>query len=267
MPKRRRGLNRHSFVKEYSEWVNSHGARSARLEEPIQSVRAILASAQNKLSYDRRISISTKMARLGPFYQVMGTVRCFADQVEGWRLIKRGLLYSHWNHRIAARARDFWEEPTGQPKGHYELAMSLADVAGLGLAIARSEAVWSLTEMERGVADWRVEWLFCDYFAAYLVRLFQKLKRQEDIPDIPPDAEPWEHPFGELIDHWDNETQLAEAIRRMCDYHLRWNNEDTEEHDAEFSSPYTMINPIEIHALRAVREELGLAMPEVDHEL
>ncbi len=181
--------------------------------------------------------------------------------------MKRGLLYKYWNQRISARARDYWEPNPEREDDSFAQATGLTELAAMGMAIARPEALWTLDAMERGLADGSVSWFCDDFFAAYMVRLYRRLKGEEDIKDIPPKATDWEHPFDDLIDNWDDEEMLADSIRAMCDYHLYWNHEETDEHDGEFSAPYAMVNPIEIHALEAVRRELGLTTPKVEHEL
>jgi hypothetical protein len=258
-------VNRAGFLRDYTKWVNDAQMRRMRLVEPTEEAKEIVSGGS--LSYEQRIRVTTKMDWIGPFYCTQGAVLCFSDPPQGWRLVKRGLLYMYWDHRISARARDFWEVPEGEEKDSFALASSLTDPAAMGLAMSRPDAVWILDAMERGLTDGSVDWWDCDFFAAYLVRLYRKLKRQDDIENIPPDATDWVHPFNDLIDHWDDEEKLAQSIREMCDYHLYWNYDETEEHDSEFSAPFAMVNPIEIHALEAVRSELSLSTPRVEHEL
>jgi hypothetical protein len=253
------------FLKEYTKWVNDEETRQWRLEEPTEEAEEIVS--QGFVSWEQRVDVASNMARIGPFYCTQGAVLCFSDPQQGWRLMERGLLYSYWRLRIVCRGRDFWEVHEGTEKRSCELASSLTDPSALALAVRRPEAIWILDAMERGLNDGSISWWDCDFFAAYLVRLYRKLKRQDDIENIPPDATDWVHPFNDLIDHWDDEEKLAQSIREMCDYHLHWNYEETEEHDSEFSAPFAMVNPIEIHALEAVRSELGLSTPRVEHEL
>jgi hypothetical protein len=265
MSRRHIQFDQAKFLKESTKWVSDAETRQWRLEEPTEEAREIIS--RGSLSWEQRVDVASNMARIGPFYCDQGAAFCFSDPLQGWRLMKRGLLYSYWRERIVYRGRDFWNVPEGTEKDSFALASSLADPAVLALAMSRPEAVWILDVMERGLTDGSVAWWDCDFFAAYLVRLYRKLKRQDDIENIPPDATDWVHPFDDLIDYWDDKEKLAQAIRAMCDYHLHWNYEETEEHDSEFSAPFAMVNPIEIHALEAVRAELGLSTPRVEHEL
>ncbi len=265
METRRVQFDRERFLKEYTEWANDEETRKWRLKTPAEE--AVKLVSDDAMPLDRRVELATKLGWIGPFLCSEGAVLCFTEPLAGWRLIKRGWLYQYWDHRISARARDFWEPNEDREDDSFALASELAETAAIGMAIARPEALWVLNVMELGLASGRVSWWDTDFFAAYLVRVYRKLRSEDDIKGIPLDAADWDHPFDDLIDFWHDEEKLASAIRTMCDYHLHWNGEDSEEHDAEFSAPYAMVNPIEIHALEAVRSELGLSMPKVEHEL
>ncbi|MDY0165553.1 MAG: hypothetical protein RBS80_03370 [Thermoguttaceae bacterium] len=209
------------------------------------------------------MSLSSNMPWIAGYYFATGAVVCLSDVENGWRLIKRALLYSYWKHRILCRSRDFGRKP----KGPLTNAFNLTTATALGLAIAWPEGIWYLELLERSLSDESLSWFGDDFFTAYLVRLYRKLKRKEDIGGIPPKPQKWEHPFDDLIDCWENEERLGDAILRACDYHFRWNGMDRGTHRAEFGAPVAMVNPIEIHALEAVRAELGLSTPRVEHEL
>jgi len=255
-----------NFLDAYSAWTYDESIREIRLLEPQQDLKDLLAS--ERLSYEQRISISTETRWISGYYFVQGTVLCFNDPDAGWRIIKRALLYDYWDTRITLRARDFWRVARGQKKKPSENALNLTIEAALALVMARSEAMWYLDLLEQSLSDGTLAWFDDDFFSAYLVRLYRKLKREEDIKGLPPRAaEGWEHPFDDLIDSWDDEEKLAAAILRACDYHLRWNRDDTDEHRAEFGAPVAIVNPVEVHALEAVRNELGLSTPTVEHEL
>jgi hypothetical protein len=45
------------------------------------------------------------------------------------------------------------------------------------------------------------------------------------------------------------------------------NNRDWDNHNAEFSDLFAGLNPIEVHILEYVRNQLGLPTPKVEHEL
>ena len=74
-------------------------------------------------------------------------------------------------------------------------------------------------------------------------------------------------PYADIFNHWNNPGNLAPAIFAACEYHLQQAVEPKGYEIHEFNrAPFTLL-PVEILALRSVRERLGLPMPEVDHPL
>lgn len=74
-------------------------------------------------------------------------------------------------------------------------------------------------------------------------------------------------PYADIFNHWNSPDNLASAISAACDYHLQRAIEPKGYEIHEFNrAPFTLL-PVEILALRSVREKLGLPMPEVDHPL
>jgi len=60
---------------------------------------------------------------------------------------------------------------------------------------------------------------------------------------------------------------IREGNRGHAEYHVKWNLGYTSEHNCEFHSHFTMINPVELHALERVRSSMGLETPKVVHPL
>ena len=258
-------FNRDTFLKKYSKWIDDENIREGRLLEPERVLETLLEN--NRLSYEERIKVACEIAFIAAYYRATGPALCFKDPAAGWRQIKRAMLYSYWYDRISCRARDFWEVPRGEVKRPFNNVAHMSPCASLALVVARPEAIWYLDLLERSLSDGSLSWIGEDFFAAFLVRLYRKLKREEDIKDIPPNPDDWDNPFGDFFNYWDDEDKLADTIRKMCDYHLFWNYDKSDEHEAEFSNPLSVVNPVEIHALEAVRSELGLSTPTVEHEL
>jgi hypothetical protein len=73
--------------------------------------------------------------------------------------------------------------------------------------------------------------------------------------------------YAGIFMHWENPVGLEDAINTICDYHLSHAIEPKGYDIHEFHrAPFTLL-PVEILALRTVREKLGLPMPEVEHPL
>ncbi len=73
--------------------------------------------------------------------------------------------------------------------------------------------------------------------------------------------------YSAIFDHWESPDELAAAIYSACDYHLARTGDPKGYDIYEFNLSQWQLLPIEILALRSVREKLGLPMPEVDHPL
>jgi len=255
---------RNSYVLETRGWLDAE--EDCRYTEPTAEMRDTLSG--HALSLDDRIDLAVNMPWIGTYISAKGAVTCFEDLREGWTLLKRGFLYYYWDCRIEARAADFWDLSKIAPdEAFFGLAKHYARDGALGLALGTPEATWLLEHVDSSLENKCLGWLSDDFYAPYMLRLYRKLVGKADVTGVPSDPEGWEHPFVELVDNWDDGDSLAESIFRMCEYHMRWNRGDSPEHEAEFSAPYAILNPIEIHALEAIRRELGLATPQVEHEL
>lgn len=261
-------MNRNEFFNICRRLVNNPQAVESRLTEPRENALRVIENWSETPSLDQRIDLISEIEFIAGFYSALGTLKCLDDPQAGWRLLKRGWLYYYWDHRIVSRGRDFWIVPEGEEKRAFTGAYYLAPLASFGFLIARHEVEWVLRTMKNGITDGSVLWLGSDYFAWYIMQLYNKLLSGNETSEVlPPNAEPWEQPFTELIASWDDEARLQQAIAEACDYHVTWNDDDSEDHEAEFSTYYAIVNPIEIQALRVVRQELGLGMPHVDHEI
>lgn len=266
-------MDKSAFSTNYRALITDPDQIRFRHDDPIQDLTAILERCDGTLSRDQRAELSARMGMMGEFYGAMGAIQCLDGDEQGWKLLKRCWMYLYWDARITSRLGDFWAIRHPNEKRSWTEACFLAPMAAFGLAIARDEVEWVFTTLEEGAANGRIGWNAWDGFSVYLVQLFRMLQHRDDLPpiELEPYSLPRSLPFMDLLDAWNDEGQLAQAIHRTCDYHLQWNDEDedTDEefHYAEFSSPFAIVNPVEIHALRAVRNELDLAMPAVEHEL
>lgn len=71
-------------------------------------------------------------------------------------------------------------------------------------------------------------------------------------------------PYHEVLMHWQGEPRLfAQRLATLLDLHL----EQTRGAGAAFDDPPCKLYPVEVLAVRAVRDGLGLSTPKVDHPL
>lgn len=79
-----------------------------------------------------------------------------------------------------------------------------------------------------------------------------------------PNLTPRLGPYQEALMHWHGEPRLfAQRLADLLDLHL----EQTRGAGAAFDDPPCKLYPVEVLAVRAVRDWLGLPMPKVDHPL
>ncbi|MCK5940848.1 MAG: hypothetical protein KAI24_02665, partial [Planctomycetes bacterium] len=70
--------------------------------------------------------------------------------------------------------------------------------------------------------------------------------------------------YDEVMQHWDgDERLLSRALADVLDWHL----EQARGSNATFDDPACRLYPLEVHAVRHVREWLELPVPKVDHPL
>jgi len=74
-------------------------------------------------------------------------------------------------------------------------------------------------------------------------------------------------PYQAIIDRWGDVDGLREALFAACEYHCQRMQDESDEFSEEFTGAPFDVVPAEIMAVYAVRRELGLATPEVDHPL
>ena len=103
----------------------------------------------------------------------------------------------------------------------------------------------------------------------FALRLYQIVSGIIQPGDPFPASLPDPGPYAGIFTHWNNLDVLPKCIAEACDYHVYRTTEDPViEYDiADFNFlPYHVL-PVEILALRAVRERLGLETPFPSHPL
>lgn len=103
----------------------------------------------------------------------------------------------------------------------------------------------------------------------FMLHLYQIVSGMSHPGDPFPASLPDPGPYTGIFTHWNDPDALPNFIAEACDYHVYRTTEDsTIEYDiADFNFlPYHVL-PVEILALRAVRERLGLETPFPSHPL
>jgi hypothetical protein len=99
-------------------------------------------------------------------------------------------------------------------------------------------------------------------FALYLFAKWKKLP----VDYSPPDACEL-GVYQDLLDTWDNEAAFAKCLIAACDYHVDQAFDDSDQDTQDFFYPLYNLFPVEILAVKRIREFDGGAMPEIDHPL
>jgi hypothetical protein len=100
-------------------------------------------------------------------------------------------------------------------------------------------------------------------FATFMVKLWG-LYRGLDIDVARPKIAPL-RVYQAILDAWHDDAALASAVSAACDYHLEQTMEKSP-YPEFFCFPF-MLFPADILVIGAVRQKLGLSMPEVSHPL
>jgi hypothetical protein len=255
---------KHVFSTENIEWSVT------TQEKDILQLLQILP--EHRVSPDHYIKIALSMLIRGCHLSVEGTYLCLDGDVnKGWYLIQKSLIYRFLNPYVCFPIWDKQKDTKRRPSElvyYIDIVSLMTNIAGLGLVISPKEGDWLLNQMKFGLTDARCGWRYDDFYGAYLVRLYQMLKDEPDIPVYPPNPRKnWYHPYEKIFDNWNDDKGIATAIYDMCEYHMYANNRDWDNHNAEFGDLFAGLNPIEVHALEYVRNQLGLSTPKVEHEL
>ncbi|MDR3196645.1 MAG: hypothetical protein LBU34_02145 [Planctomycetaceae bacterium] len=278
------GVTRQYYLDNYSNWYGSD------TEYAEKSINEIKMNFSDPLTRSQHANIGSNMYYLGEYYACQGNLLCFRDAYQGWRQIKRGFFYSYWYYRIKFQLYDELvinnlqdvEEEDDEPVYKADIN-GLRKFIGTGIVLAPNETKFFLDEIENSVQTHTLNWEFDDCYVEYILHLYQKLnnrplvsalplKKRNWIPSLlsvlPFAKKKWRHPYDDIFRHWNNETKLRDAVLEMLDYHLKWNlgyTQDEDHHYSEFHSHFSMINPVEVHALEFVRNALNLKTPAVNH--
>ncbi len=218
---------------------------------------------KHDLDLTLRVKISGDMERIIEYLAISGTSICFAEPVLGWKELKTAVLYHYWAKRIQIKRKEFLS--TTAKIGIVE---EYTEYAAIGLPLCPQYAEFLLRVLDDSMRNQRLNWYPQDHYPVFLVRLYRKLAGHEDLADRDFLDKAWEHPYDLVFDGWDDKNKLAEAITKMCDYHLKWNTYTKRKgHESEFRKAVHCVNPVEIHALEYVRKQLGLSTPKVKHDL
>lgn len=202
-----------------------------------------------------------------------GSLGCEAilrGDANGWKQVHRGATYLRWKIKIC---RMPYEKPaafTGFGGSHFLRTNErhAACMACYGVATelddVRDEALKTLT----GIPHWPnsvdpKHWSRRIFEPFVVVLLKQALREAVPSEFATRDL----GVYSQVIEAWDDPTKLGNALVNLCDYHCQQMDGDIFKWYPEFQYPPFKLVPVEILAIRKLREQLGLATPEVKHPL
>jgi hypothetical protein len=238
------------------EWLANPSIRQRFLLDPLMRAEVKLSGTDVQSA---RGAAGT-LEELWEWYSGDGTCIILAGNVTGWTELRQALECGYWFIRIFVRAFDL-----GDPANR---SSSVRDNhAGLVLAHSLATCEWEMAEwvsnrMIRIPEDGAVGKLAVTPFEPAMVRLHELAYGR--------DASAWSSKFdlgaySKLFASWESEAAFASALVDVCDFHLASVN--VPEWYGAFERGGYRVFPVEILAIAAVRERLGLPMPKVKHSL
>lgn len=246
----RRGWNPAKEIPKLQKWLVNH--RELVFERNLGNVRGDLQSPI--------IDWISILVRFGPLAAWHGKVGLIEVHTSGsWNEIAGSCEYHYWIERIRG---SFPRRAAPRP-----IPMNLALVLAHGLAAGfKARANWAGGVLLQSTADPSVLFSSWDHFPiiGFMARLFAIYSGKcIDCSKQPMATTP---AYEAILQAWDEGgQQLEAAIVSACDYHQNQTDPNNDFHQFG-SAPYVAYAP-EILAIYAVRKELGLETPQVDHPL
>ncbi len=208
-----------------------------------------------------------------------GAIRVLRGDESGWKLLHLGWRYRAFELCVWTQALEraiarvggvFKPGKTGVP----QLGKENINRASLCLAqaIATGEdgfAHWCGDRLVRHLLDndeiadamaWSPLWVAFEPFMFWLYAKWrgrefdlEAIRREINLAEV----------YQRIINAWDDEASLAEALVAACEYHVKHSRKDD---DAFSNLPYEAF-PVEVLALQRVRRELKLPVPYFEHPL
>jgi predicted DNA-binding WGR domain protein len=216
-----------------------------------------LASFASPLRFDYiQGALETIVLRLS----TQGAVRVLGGDEGGWPLLRAGLRYDYYRHRIALA--QFTRLDGGKTAAGAFEGRDWALLLSRALALAETEvAEWCGRQALRHPRAFGFNYpLPLQPFMARLYALWKKATL-----DARRFAQSKLGPYRDVIAAWHNEGRLAAALARAGDYHARQARHD--QTFSEFTSFPADLFPAEILAVDRVRRDLGLPTPDVRHSI
>lgn len=244
--------------KKLEEWVNRPQNKKLLFDDEIKEIEQGIQSGDSA----QIVHFGASLEFIAKWESTNGALSVLNGNADGWHSLGKSAVYLYSSLRIILHYFDHDTNPAKSPRMTYNhAALSFAHLLALGYY---SEANWVGKRLAQGLLDGAFEkWQAAARFPPFMIRLHEFWSGNyaaQSSADSPRD------PYQQIIGAWDGEAEeFKNALREACDYHCQridGNNDDHEFYDSVYA-----IFPIEILAVKRVRQALNLEMPELDHPL
>jgi hypothetical protein len=219
----------------------------------------------------RKQWISGEMDLYGQWLSAQGLMRIAVESSdEGRLLLCHGLQWRFWGYWIAIESNCHYS-PARRGRSWPMGSLLIEEVGFLFLQafatkcddVAMQTGEWLTWYLDdRGLRGWDWSWPIQTFALAVFCR-WQKRTI------TPPRTLPPLGPFEGAFKYWDHSAQFANALLEICDYHCQCvGTELTDDIDLpDFHRYPEQVLPVEILALRRLREDDGYSFLEIRHPL
>lgn len=190
-----------------------------------------------------------------------GASRVLRDDAAGWLDIQICLNYLAWDQRTLFAAID--------KKVAKSISIKAIAYVILHSLVARDDSMadWlgnrllsHLSIGDKTVKGWDAAPLYP--FALKLYAVSRNIPLDYDRPDVCPIGL-----YEDLLNAWESEQRFAKTLLAACDYHIEQAFDDSQKDTQDFFYALYDLFPLEILAIRRIRRDQGLPMPQLDHPL
>ncbi|WP_259697620.1 MULTISPECIES: hypothetical protein [Pseudomonas] len=215
-------------------------------------------------------NVADSLGMLATYYGVQGEVAISDRDPAGWEHVSRSMMYRYWALMLKAKAfskTSFLQGVKTVPNLTNQLSLAGCLLAGLIVADRRDLAA-SVADVLAGMLaiNGAVDASYLEQrrFEPFMLWLYSVYSQGETLPEI---KSMNLGVYQEVINEWSNEQGLAQALEKLCKYHLSNFEDSGGAWDPEFKyAPFDLL-PLEIHAIFRVRQQLGLTTPVVSSPL
>lgn len=256
------------MASELKVWLNSNAEYEL---EKLTAFKQTLENPDSPFEVLRRGSQALRNA--ANYYGTYGELKVLEGDDTGWVDVGRSLHYKYWALRIKVKISVNTQflrvgRPWGLSIGEMDLLSNLLCAAVVARADNVREklhdAVWFLKQTQpQDYADHMRSRVF-EPFALWLSQpTIDTAVRVESSADV--------NVYQAVADAWQDPVAIESALQAVCDYHCTHmsytKKKAKNDWKLEFSVAPFELMPVDVLAIYAVRERLGLQTPIVDHPL